>query len=87
MSFFEAATDVTFIGSPTSGANGDVTFFYIPGDISIRMTGQSVRHADGRQLQRVGILPDIEITSTIEGIRSGKDEVLERAIEYVEKGR
>jgi len=85
--FFESVTDVTFIGSPTAGANGDVTRFYIPGNISIGLTGQSVRHADGRQLQRIGILPDIEITPTIEGIRYGKDEVLERAIEFVKTGK
>jgi C-terminal processing protease CtpA/Prc len=48
----------------------------------IRFTGQSVRHADGRQLQRIGILPDIEIIPTIEGVRSGRDEILERAIEF-----
>ncbi len=85
--FFESVTDVTFIGSPTAGANGDVTNFVIPGNISISLTGQSVRHVDGRQLQRIGILPDIEITPTIEGIRSGKDEVLERAIEFVNTGK
>ncbi len=85
--FFESAADVTFIGSPTVGANGDVTSFRIPGNLSISMTGQSVRHADGRQLQRVGIIPDIEILPTIEGIRSGKDEVLERAIEFINNGR
>jgi C-terminal processing protease CtpA/Prc len=46
-----------------------------------------VRHADGRRLQRVGIFPDIEIRPTIEGIRSGKDEILERAVELIQKGK
>ena len=30
--FFEAANGTTFIGSPTMGANGDVTNFFIPGE-------------------------------------------------------
>jgi len=57
--FFEAATDVTFIGTPTAGANGDVTLMVLPGNLSISFSGHDVRHADGRQLQRVGIQPTI----------------------------
>jgi len=81
--FFEAANGTKFIGSPTSGANGDLTNFTAPGRISITFSGHGVRHADGRQLQRVGLLPDIEVKPTIQGIREGRDEVLERAIEYL----
>ena len=50
--FFEAANGTKFIGSPTGGANGDVTNFCVPGNIWINFSGQAVRHADGRQLQR-----------------------------------
>jgi C-terminal processing protease CtpA/Prc len=39
---------------------------------------------DGRPLQRVGLIPDIEVKPTLAGIRAGRDEVLERAIAYVE---
>lgn len=81
--FFEAANGTTFIGSPTMGANGDVTVFFLPGNISISFTGHDVRHADGRQLQRVGLQPDVAVTPTIAGIRAGRDEVLERAFQYV----
>ena len=71
-----------FIGSATCGANGDVTNFIVPGGIQIGFTGQSVRHNDGRQLQRVGLVPHVEVQPTIRGIREGRDEVLEKAIEY-----
>jgi C-terminal processing protease CtpA/Prc len=81
--FFEAANGTRFIGSPTAGANGDITNFTVPGGIRITFSGHGVRHADGRQLQRVGLLPDIEVRPTIQGIREGRDEVLERAIEYL----
>lgn len=83
--FFEAANGTKFVGSPTMGANGDVTRFYVPGGIMIGFTGQAVRHADGRQLQRVGLTPHIEARPTIAGIRAGKDEVLEAALAYLEK--
>jgi C-terminal processing protease CtpA/Prc len=81
--FLRAANGTQFVGSPTNGANGDVTWFFVPGDIRVSLTGQGVSHPDGRQLQRVGLVPDVEIRPTISGIRAGRDEVLERAVEYV----
>ena len=81
--FFEQAAGATFVGSPTAGANGDVTNFTLPGGLVVRFTGHDVRHADGRQLQRVGIQPDVRVEPTIAGLQAGKDEVLERAIAVV----
>jgi C-terminal processing protease CtpA/Prc len=83
--FYEAANGTKFAGSPTAGANGDVTWFAIPGGIRINFSGHDVRHADGRQLQRQGLQPDVEIKPTIAGIRAGTDEVLDRAMKYVEE--
>ena len=81
--FFEAATDVTFIGTPTAGANGDVTFMVLPGNLQVSFTGHNVRHADGRQLQRVGIQPTITVAPTIRGTIHGRDEILEAAVKYL----
>lgn len=81
--FFEAANGTTFLGSPTMGANGDITHFFIPGYIGITFTGHDVRHADGRQLQRVGLEPQVAASPTIAGIRAGRDEVLETALRFV----
>ena len=83
--FFETANHTKFIGSHTAGANGDVTNINAPGGIFIAFTGVSVRHADGRQLQRIGLVPDIVVKPTIEGIQKGKDEVLEGAIQYLQR--
>ena len=85
--FFEAANGTEFIGSPTAGANGDVTSFGIPGGISLTFSGHDVRHADGRQLQQVGLQPKILVRPTIKGIRAGQDEVLDRAVQYLNTGR
>jgi C-terminal processing protease CtpA/Prc len=84
--FLEAAADTTFIGSPTNGANGDVTTMLLPGGINVNFSGHDVRHADGRQLQRLGIQPHIKVEPTIAGVRSGRDEVLEKAIEFLKTG-
>ena len=81
--FFEAANGTTFIGSPTMGANGDVTALTLPGGLVVSFSGHDVRHADGRQLQRVGLVPHIEVRPTLKGIREGRDEVLERAKKFL----
>jgi C-terminal processing protease CtpA/Prc len=83
--FFEAANNTKFVGSHTSGANGDVTNFVVPGGVNISFSGGSVSHADGRQLQRIGLVPDIEVKPTIKGIQEGRDEVLEAAVAYVQR--
>ncbi|HEY3840103.1 MAG TPA: S41 family peptidase [Bryobacteraceae bacterium] len=84
---YKTANGTVFIGSPTTGANGDVTGFMVPGGIRIPFSGHDVRWPDGRQLQRVGLVPDIEAHPTIEGIRAGRDEILERAVAYAETGK
>jgi C-terminal processing protease CtpA/Prc len=81
--FFEAATDVTFIGTPTAGANGDVTVMVLPGNLVVSFSGHDVRHADGRQLQRVGIQPTIRVAPTIRGLADGRDEILEAAVKFL----
>jgi C-terminal processing protease CtpA/Prc len=84
--FLEAAADATFVGSPTEGANGDLTWFTLPGGLSIRFTGHDVSWPDGRQLQRVGLQPDVAVSPTIAGLRAGRDEVLEAALELARRG-
>ena len=44
-------------------------------------SGHDIRHADGRQLQRVGLHPDVEVRPTLKGVQSGRDEVLDRALQ------
>ena len=81
----ESAADVTFIGTPTMGADGAVTATVLPGNIEVAFTGEGIRHADGRQLQRLGIQPHVIAQLTIKGLIEGRDEVLEAAINYLDK--
>ncbi|MDR2236508.1 MAG: hypothetical protein LBE92_10310 [Chryseobacterium sp.] len=73
------------IGSNTSGANGDVTMFKIA-ELDTWFSGLGAYYPDWRETQRIGIVPEIIIRPTVKGIREGKDEVLERALEYVKTG-
>jgi C-terminal processing protease CtpA/Prc len=83
--FFEAAAGTKFVGSQSAGSNGDVTAMLLPGGLRLLFTGHDVRHADGRQLQRVGLPVDYPVKPTLKGIQAGRDEVLERALEIARK--
>jgi C-terminal processing protease CtpA/Prc len=83
--FLEQAAGAVFVGSPTSGANGDVTYFPLPGGAWVRFGGHDVRHADGRQLQRMGIQPEVRAQPTLAGLRAHRDEVLERALTWLDE--
>jgi C-terminal processing protease CtpA/Prc len=77
------APNAVVIGSTTAGADGNVSLFNLPGGISTMISGIGVYYPDGTETQRVGIVPDIEVRPTIEGIREGRDELLEKAIEII----
>ena len=76
----KVAPNSTLIGSTTKGSDGDQTGILLPGNILTSFSGQGVYFPDGAETQRVGIAPDIEVLPTIEGIRNGNDEVLEKAV-------
>lgn len=73
------------IGSTTAAADGNVSQIMLPGGIRTMISGIGVYYPDGTETQRVGIKPDIELRPTIEGIRRGKDELLEKAQEWIQK--
>jgi C-terminal processing protease CtpA/Prc len=64
-----------------------VTNLSLPGGLYVSFSGHDVRHADGRQLQRTGLVPDIEVRPTLAGLRAGRDEVLERALSFLREGK
>ena len=75
------------IGSQTSGADGAGTGIEIMKGVDTEITGVGFYYPDGKEVQRVGIVPDIEVKQTIEGIKLGKDEILDKAIEFIEIGK
>ena len=73
------------VGSTTAGADGNVSSINLPGNISTMISGLGVYYPDGRETQRVGIVPDVVAQPTIAGIRAGRDEVLERAVQLIQQ--
>lgn len=80
---FQVAPSATVIGSTTAGADGNVSGFYLPGGIYTMFSGISILYPDGRETQRIGIVPDIEVKPTVAGIKQGRDELVEKAIEII----
>ena len=71
------------VGSPTAGANGNISFFDLPGGYQVSWTGMKVTNADGSRHYLRGIRPNVPATRTIAGIRAGRDELLDRAVRLV----
>ena len=68
------------VGCQTAAADGNVAWVYLPGGIRTAFSNLGVFYPDGSPTQRVGIVPDIEVRPTIQGIREGRDEVLAEAL-------
>ena len=81
--YFQTASNVIVIGSTTAGADGWIINFSLPGNIITRITGVGEYYPDGGETQRVGIRIDEFMKPTIAGIKTGRDELLERAIEII----
>lgn len=73
---FRAADNMQFVGTPTVGADGNVTNVTVPGGLQPFFSGASVRWPDGRQTQRVGLQPDVRVEPTAQDVAQGKDVVL-----------
>lgn len=80
---FRAGDNTIIIGSTTAGADGNVSMIMLPGGLKTSISGIGVYYPNGDETQRIGIIPDIEVLPTIEGIRQGKDELIEKAIEVI----
>ena len=82
-----AGPRVTVIGSATAGADGNVTAVRLPGGYSTYFSGLEVLYPDGSQTQQTGIRVNIKVEPTLAALKQGKDEVLQRAIEFIESGK
>jgi Peptidase family S41 len=78
-----AAPHAQVIGSTTAGADGNVSKFVLPGNLTTMISGLGVFYPDRRPTQRVGIVPDIRVVQTVKGLAAGRDEVLEAALREI----
>lgn len=71
------------VGEPTGGVNGNQNWMYLPGEIRINWTGMRVVRHDGSRHYGVGHPPTLPVEPTLEGVKEGRDELLDRAVELV----
>ncbi|MFD1736343.1 S41 family peptidase [Bacillus salitolerans] len=84
---FQKAPRATVIGSTTAAADGNISTITLPGGIETTISGTGIYYPDGTETQRVGIVPNMTVRPTIEGVKEKRDEVLEKAIELINEER
>lgn len=78
---FQTADNVITIGNQTAGTDGDVVFLEYMGGFQTGISGTGILYPDGSETQRTGVKIDIEVKPTIEGLKQGRDEILDKAIQ------
>ncbi|MBU6367048.1 MAG: hypothetical protein KJT01_12625 [Gemmatimonadetes bacterium] len=79
----EALADATFVGAPSAGSPSEVMVLPLPGGLTATVPLAEWRRPDGATVQRVGITPQVAAERTVRGVRAGRDEVLERAVQWL----
>lgn len=74
---------VVVLGNNSLGTDGDITELPLPNGNLLWFTSCGIYTPEMGQTQRIGLAPDIEVHPTIEGIKEGRDELLEAAVEYI----
>ena len=77
--------NVVLLGENTRGADGNVAYLPLPGNLQITFSSMGVFGPNMEQVQRIGLTPDIEVHPTIKGIKEGKDELKEAAVAYIQE--
>ena len=75
--------NVAVMGSNSIGADGTIATLMLPCGNTVTFTCRGVYTPDGGQTQRIGLSPDIYVEPTIEGIRDGRDELMEVAVAFL----
>ena len=71
----------TTVGEFTAGCTGNINTIYMPCGYYAWFTGMKVLKHDDTQLYLKGFEPDYPVTKTLQAIKEGRDEYLEKALE------
>jgi carboxyl-terminal processing protease len=78
---FKITQRATILGETTYGSTGQPYFETLPDGMSFHVSAKRDFFPDGSPFEGVGIAPDVLVEPTRDTLRSGRDPVLERAIE------
>ena len=86
MAIVEAYSLGEIVGARTAGTNGNINRVTLPGGFTMIWTGMRVVKHDGATVhQGVGVEPTIPCERTIAGIAEGRDELIERSIDVLQR--
>jgi C-terminal processing protease CtpA/Prc len=77
---FRSAHGAIVVGNTTSGADGNVSPFSLPGDLRTMISGIGVFYPDKTPTQQIGIVPDFRVNPAPAALAAGRDETLEEAL-------
>jgi len=77
---FDGMQRGTLVGEATGGSTGQPLFIKLPGGGSARICTKQDSYPDGRAFVGVGVQPQHIVKQTVDGVRAGRDEVLEAAL-------
>jgi C-terminal processing protease CtpA/Prc len=73
----------TLVGETTQGSSGVPFFSDFHNGMSLKIAVKRYYFPDGAEFVGVGIKPDVEVHTTIEDLKNGRDPVLEKALERI----
>ena len=85
LGYIEGYKLATIVGQPSAGTNGNVNTLSLPGGYTVSWTGMRVEKIDGSRHHGVGIVPDVLVERTVRGVRAGRDEFLDKALEIARR--
>ncbi|MFD2571921.1 S41 family peptidase [Spirosoma soli] len=77
------APQAKIIGTPSAGANGDVSYVTFPGGYQTRFSGRGVYTVEGQLILGPGVPIDIDATPSASDYLSGTDRALQAAIDWI----
>lgn len=75
--------NVTVMGENSIGSNGNVAGLPLPGGGEALLSAIGIYNPDGGRTHRIGLTPDIYVERTIAGVKEGRDEYIEAAVQYL----
>jgi len=82
---FKKVPNVIFVGSQTSGADGNIVSIKLTDGNELYFSGLGIYYPNGAETQRIGIQPDVVIRPTLQSIRNKEDLLLEKAFQLIDK--
>ncbi|MCH8619142.1 S41 family peptidase [Undibacterium sp. TS12] len=69
------------VGTETAGSNGNISVLPLPGGYKVFWTGMQALKQDGSRFHGIGIIPTVRIGDSFADVISGRDVVLEKALQ------